>query len=108
MEIQIVPDGNVTLVHFTGILKKPDARRIADQLEALGGSGCTELILNCGNLAAVAYDSVAVLVSALDRLRHQRVKTSVVGASPVVHKALQAGGLGRVADLKGAVGPATP
>ncbi len=100
MDMQIEKDGPRTCVELIGILKKDDARQVSSALEEIPATGCTELVINCTNLAAISYDSVGYLVSTLERLKNRRVKCIVRGANPVALKALQAGGLGRVARLE--------
>lgn len=101
MDVKIeAQDEKTYIATLTGILKKDDARQMTAELESLGVVGCRELTIDCANLAAIAYDSVTLLISTLDRLKRKRVKTTLTGVNPVVWKALAGGGADRVAEIK--------
>lgn len=99
MEIVLQSEGTVVRLGLSGVMKKEEARRVCDRIDALAETGLTELVVDCGELAAVALDSVGYLISSLDRIRHKRVKVVVSGANPVVKKTFLAGGMNRVAAI---------
>lgn len=99
MDIRVDSIDDGVVIKLTGVLKKPDALKVADAIINAGKSRPARLALDCSELAAVAFDSVPFIVSALERARVSKKNVRALGCNNVVERTFRGADFERVGQL---------
>ncbi len=101
MNIEIVTHENVLTLKITGILKKPNGMELGDCIvQEVKNHKPKQLILDCTNLAAVSFDSVPPIVSAVERSRVGKNNVCAVKCNSVVERTLRGSDFERVGRIE--------
>ncbi len=91
-------EGLVLLVE--GLMKKSDGMQLADEIGKAARTKPGKLILDLSNLAAVSFDSVPFVVSAVERARLGKNNVIARGANSVVKRTFRGSDFERVGKLE--------
>lgn len=89
MKVDVIENEDGVIIKITGVMKKPDAIELSNKIEAVGKTRPKKLALDCSQLAAVAFDSVPFIVSALERARVGKQNVCAFGCNNVVERTLR-------------------
>lgn len=100
MQIQISTSGEETVLTITGMLKKADGMRLADEIAKIARKRPKKLLLECSNMIAISLDSIPLVISALERLRIGKENIVCTGCNEVVERSLRGFDFERVGQLE--------
>lgn len=100
MKVEIIENEDCVVIKIVGVMKKPDAIEFSRTIEELGKSRPKKLALDCSELAAVAFDSVPFIVSALERIRVGKKNLRAFGCNNVVERTLRGYDFERIGILE--------
>ncbi|RJP22197.1 MAG: hypothetical protein C4527_22155 [Candidatus Omnitrophota bacterium] len=99
MQVEITEADEGVVITITGILKKPDAIELGDTIAKLLQKKPKKLAIDCSNLAAMSFDSVPFIVTAIERGRIGKRNVRAFGCNNVIERTLRGGGFERVGIL---------
>ncbi len=86
---------------ITGILKKHDGMELGDCIiREVQNHKPKQLTLDCTNLAAVSFDSMPPIVSAIERSRVSKYNVHAVRCNPVVERTIRGSDFERVGRIE--------
>jgi len=91
-------EGTVLVVE--GMMKKNDGMRLADEIDKAARAKPHSLILDLTSLAAVSFDSVPFIVSALERCPLGKNNVIARGANDVVERTFRGSDFERVGKFE--------
>lgn len=101
MNIEVVAEPNELTIKITGILKKQDGMELGECiLREVKNYKPKQLVLDCTNLAAVSFDSVPPIVSAIERSRIGKYNVRSVRCNSVVERTLRGSDFERVGRIE--------
>lgn len=100
MQIQVSATGEETTIVISGMLKKTDGMRLADEIAQSVRQRPKKLILDCSSMVAISLDSIPLLISALERSRVGKTNIVCSGCNEVVARSLRGFDFERVARLE--------
>ncbi len=100
MKVEVIESEEGAVIKIVGVMKKSDAIELSSKIEAVGKSKPKKLALDCSELAAVAFDSVPFIVSALERARVGKQNVSAFGCNNVVERTLRGYDFERIGKLE--------
>lgn len=100
MKVEIFENEEGAVIKITGVIKKPDAIELSNQIEAVAKSRPKKLALDCSELAAMAFDSVPFIVSALERARVGKQNVRAFGCNNVVERTFRGYDFERIGKLE--------
>ncbi len=99
MQIQILESEEGTIVTVSGIMKKNDAIELGDTILQILQKKPKKFALDLSELAAMSFDSVPFIVSAIERGRIGKQNVRAFGCNNVIERTLRGGGFERVGFL---------
>ena len=99
MKIEVTRSETGIILSLSGVLKKEEAKQVADTITELAADKPKKLALDCTGLAAVAFDSMPILISALERARIGKGNVRVFGCNSVVERVIRGSGFERIGTI---------
>ncbi len=99
MQFEITKSEEGIILSVSGVLKKNDAIALADEISKQISGKPKKLALDFSDLAAISFDSIPFIVSAIERGRLGKQNIRVFGCNSVVERTLRGGGFERVGQL---------
>ncbi len=99
MKIEILDEENQITLVITGMLRKADGMRLADEIEKIARKRPKKLVLDCSDVVAISLDSIPLFISALERSRIGKKNISAIGCNSVVERSLRGFDFERVGEL---------
>ncbi|MFH1742895.1 MAG: hypothetical protein ABIH23_28150 [bacterium] len=96
--VNVMEDGVVVVLR--GVLKKPEAMQLGEEILKAAHGHPKKLALDCSELAALSFDSVPFIVSALERSRLGKRNIRAFGCNSVVERTLRGADFERVGSLE--------
>lgn len=102
MKLEVTNTDSGVVIGIKGVLKKADGMQVADEILKVAKSRPKTLILDCSELAAVSFDSVPFIVSALERARLGKNNVVASGCNNVIERTFRGSDFERVGKLESA------
>lgn len=99
MQIEATHEEDAVILTIVGVMKKEDAKQLADTITDVARTRPKKLALNCTSLAAMSYDSCPFIVSALERARLGKGNVRAFGCNNVIERTLRGGSFERVGSI---------
>jgi hypothetical protein len=100
MQILASKSGDDVVLTVTGLLKKTDGMRLADEIAKAARQRPKQLILDCASMVAISLDSIPLVISALERSRVGKANIICRGCNEVVERSFRGFDFERVGRLE--------